>query len=83
MQVPRTFVFVDISGFTNYTTTHGDAHTGVAGEVARDAAPVGQEFSCGRIAVGRGEVREPGDVDEHEGARYLHGAPHDRGWGGR
>ena len=28
MQVPRTFVFVDISGFTNYTTTHGDAAAG-------------------------------------------------------
>ena len=24
MRVPRTFVFADLSGFTNYTAEHGD-----------------------------------------------------------
>ena len=28
MRVPRTFVFVDISGFTNFTTTNGDVAAG-------------------------------------------------------
>lgn len=28
MRVPRTFVFVDISGFTNYTTNNGDVAAG-------------------------------------------------------
>ena len=44
MRVPRTFVFADLSGFTNYTAAHGDdaaafllsAFRGVAREVASD-----------------------------------------------
>src|SRR5204863_1422219 len=44
MRVPRTFVFADLSGFTNYTAEHGDdaaafllsAFRGVAREVASD-----------------------------------------------
>lgn len=47
MRVPRTFVFVDIVGFTDYTDTHGDV---AAGEVLTGLRSVTREI-CSDLGV--------------------------------
>ena len=59
MRVPRTFVFVDLSGFTNYTAAFGD-----------DAA--GRILSAFRVDRPRGRLR-PGRAHRQVARRRLHG----------
>jgi len=71
MQVPRTFVFVDISGFTNYTTTHGDA---AAGELLANWRRVTRDLASDtgvRIAKWLGDGCMIVAVDQHAAVAFA------------
>ena len=64
MKVERTFVFVDLSGFTKYTAANGDLS---AGEIlTRFRAKVRD------VAAQCGVLREAGEVHENERALDFH-----------
>ena len=43
MRVPRTFAFVDLSGFTNYTAAYGDD---AAGRILSAFRSIAREIAC-------------------------------------
>ena len=50
----------------------GDAHAALAGDLAHDRPERAQDPAGRVVAEGRGVVREPGQVDEDEGAGNTH-----------
>ena len=56
MRVPRTFAFVDLSGFTNYTAAFGD-----------DAAGFLEDQHAGRVIEGPGRAGRCEDADRARG----------------
>jgi adenylate cyclase len=71
MRVPRTFVFVDLSGFTNYTAANGDD---AAGRILGSFRALTREVASDRgvrIAKWLGDGCMVVAVDEADGVRFA------------
>jgi adenylate cyclase len=71
MRVPRTFAFVDLSGFTNYTAAFGDD---AAGRILSAFRAIAREVSSERgvrIAKWLGDGCMVVSVDQHDGVAFC------------